>query len=279
MTSAPPSTTAGPMPVVFFGHGSPTIALETNAVTRTWREMAQAMPRPTAILCVSAHWLTRGTAVTAMANPKTIHDFGAGLGADLFKITYPAPGAPELASRVRELLAPTPVALDTGQWGLDHGTWSVLMKAYPDADVPVVQLSLDATKPPAWHYEQGRRLTALRHEGVLIVGTGNTVHNLGAMAWRGRFEAPYDWATRFSDHIRDAVLEDAPERLIAYADQGQDAALAQPSPDHYWPLLYVAGARLPGDHASVPVDHIEYRSVGMTSFVLSPLADAAPIAA
>ena len=268
-----------PMPVVFFGHGSPTIARETNAVTRTWREMAEAMPRPKAILCISAHWLTRGTAVTAMGRPKTIHDFGAGLGSDLFKIQYPAPGAPELAQRVQDLLAPTPVALDAGRWGLDHGTWSVLMKAYPEADTPVVQLSMDATKPPAWHYEQGRRLRPLRDEGVLIVGTGNTVHNLGVMDWPGRYEPAYDWAIRFSDHIRDAVLEDAPERLIGYADQGADAELAQPSPDHYWPLLYVAGARLPGDRARTPVDHIEYRSVGMTSFVLAPTAEAAPIAA
>ena len=268
-----------PMPVVFFGHGSPTIALETNAVTRTWREMAQAMPRPKAILCVSAHWLTRGVAVTAMARPRTIHDFGAGLGAELFKIQYPAPGAPELATRVRDLLAPTPVALDTGQWGLDHGAWSVLMKAYPEADTPVVQLSLDATRPPAWHYAQGQRLRALRDEGVLIVATGNTVHNLGVMDWHGRFKPPYDWAGRFSDHVRDAMLDDAPERLIAYADQGRDAELAQPSPDHYWPLLYVAGARLPGDRVSVPVDHIEYRSVGMTSFLLSPAAEAAAVAA
>ena len=270
-------SSAVPMPVVFFGHGSPTIARETSAVTRTWREMAEAMPRPKAIVCVSAHWLTRGTAVTAMAWPKTIHDFGAGLGSDLFQIRYPAPGAPELAARVRDLLAPTPVALDTEQWGLDHGTWSVLMKAYPDADVPVVQLSMDATQPPAWHYDQGRRLQPLRDEGVLIMGTGNTVHNLRVMDWAGRFEPPYDWAARFSDHIRDAVVEDAPERLIAYADRGQEAA--QPSPDHYWPLLYVAGARRPGDRATVPVDHIEHRSVGMSSFVLSPAAGASPSAA
>ena len=272
-------SSAVPMPVVFFGHGSPTIARETNAVTRTWLEMADAMPRPKAILCISAHWLTRGTAVTAMARPKTIHDFGVGLGADLFKLQYPAPGAPKVAARVRDLLAPTPVALDTQQWGLDHGTWSVLMKAYPEADTPVVQLSMDATQPPAWHFEQGRRLRPLRDEGVLIVGKGNTVHNLGVMDWDGRFDPPYDWATRFSDHVRDAVVEDAPDRLIAYADLGQDAALAQPSPDHYWPLLYVAGARRPGDGVSVPVDHIEYRSVGMSSFVFSPAEPATPLVA
>ena len=267
-TNAP----AGRMPVVFFGHGSPTIARETNAVTNTWREMAQAMPRPKAIVCVSAHWVTRGTAVTAMPRPKTIHDFGGGLGADLFTIQYPAPGAPELARRVRDLLAPTPVALDTVHWGLDHGTWSVLMKAYPEADIPVVQLSMDAGKSPAWHYEQGQRLQPLRDEGVLIVGTGNTVHNLRTMSWNERYAAPYDWAARFSDHIRDAMLADTPEQLITYADQGEDASLAQPTPDHYWPLLYVAGARMDGDHVTTPVDHIEYKSVGMTSFMLSPAA-------
>ncbi len=267
------------MPVVFFGHGSPTIARESNEVTRAWRTIAESLPRPKAILCISAHWLTRGTGVTAMARPKTIHDFGAGLGSDLFQIQYPAPGAPALAARVRELLAPAPVALDTSQWGLDHGAWSVLMKAYPNADIPVAQLSMDATKPPAWHYDQGRKLQPLRAEGVLIVGTGNTVHNLGVMDWDGRYGAPYDWAKRFSEHIRDAVLADQPERLIDYADQGADAALAHPTPDHYWPLLYVAGARMAGDVASAPVDHIEYRSVGMTSFVLTPAAGMAAAAA
>ncbi len=259
------------MPVIFFGHGSPTIALETNTVTKAWRDMALSLPRPKAILCVSAHWLTRGTAVTAMAKPKTIHDFGP-LSPDLFKIQYPAPGAPDLARRVQALLAPLPVTLDMSQWGLDHGTWSVLMKAFPDADVPVVQLSMDATKPPEWHYALGQRLAPLRDEGVLIVGSGNTVHNLGAMTWQDRYGEAYDWATRFSDHIRDAVVNDTPDKLIAYTDQGRDAQLAQPSPDHYWPLLYVAGARLPGDEVKTPVDHIEYKSVGMTSFMIGEAA-------
>ena len=255
------------MPVVFFGHGSPTIALETNAVTQTWCEMAQSLPRPKAILCISAHWLTRGTAVTAMAKPKTIHDFGP-LAPDLFKIQYPAPGAPDLARWVQGLLAPEPVSLDMSQWGLDHGTWSVLMKAFPEADIPVVQLSMDATKPPRWRHEIGQRLAPLRDEGVLIVGSGNTVHNLRLMDWNDRYGAPYDWATRFSDHIRDAVLNDTPDKLIAFADQGQDAQLSQPTPDHYWPLLYAMGARLPGDAVTTPVDHIEYKSVGMTSFMI-----------
>jgi 4,5-DOPA dioxygenase extradiol len=143
----------------------------------------------------------------------------------------------------------------------------VLIKAYPDADVPVVQLSMDATKPPAWHYAQGQALAPLRDEGVLILASGATVHNLGVMDWRGRHAPPYDWAQRFSDHVRDAVLADRPEALINYADQGADAARSQPSPDHYWPLLYAMGATRPGDEIAVPVDHIEYRSVGMTSLI------------
>jgi len=261
--------TSSRMPVIFFGHGSPIIALETNTVTQTWHAMAQAIPRPKAILCISAHWLTWGTTVTGMANPQTIHDFG-GFNDELFEIKYPAPGSPVLARRVRDLLAPTPVAIDTSEWGLDHGTWSVLMKAYPDADIPVVQLSMDAAKPPGWHYAQGQRLKPLRDEGVLIVGTGNTVHNLSTMSRPERYVAPYDWASRFSDAIRDAVLQDAPERLITFTDQGRDAELAQPTPDHFWPLLYAIGARQPEDEVGVPIDHIEYKSVGMTSFVLRP---------
>ena len=264
MTAAAPR-----MPVIFFGHGSPMIALETSAVTQTWRKMALAIPRPKAILCVSAHWVTRGTAVTGMEHPETIHDFG-GLNADLFKIQYPARGSPALAARVRELLAPVPVSILARDWGLDHGAWSVLMKAYPEADVPVVQLSMDATKPPAWHFAQGARLKPLRDEGVLIMGTGNTVHNLSTMTRSARDEPPYDWAVRFSNSMRDAVLQDDQRRLIDYPLQGRDAALAQPTPDHLWPLLYAMGARQPGDTVEVPVDHIEYKSIGMTSIVLNP---------
>jgi 4,5-DOPA dioxygenase extradiol len=257
------------MPVIFFGHGSPMIALETNTVTQSWRAMAEAVPRPKAILCISAHWLTRGVAVTAMQTPRTIHDFGP-MSEDLFKVQYPAPGSPALAVRVRELLSPTMVALDAGAWGLDHGAWSVLMKAFPDADIPIVQLSMDATKPPAWHFEQGRRLQPLRHEGVLIMGSGNTVHNLGTMSRQERFATPHGWATRFSDAIRDGVLNDDADSVINYQNLGQDARMAQPTPDHFWPLLYALGARLPGDQVEVPVDHIENKSIGMTSFVLRP---------
>lgn len=257
------------MPVVFFGHGSPMIALETNDTTRTWKAMGEAFGKPKAILCVSAHWLTQGVAVTAMTAPRTIHDFGASFPKALFDMRYPAPGSPELAARVRDLLAPQPVALDQQGWGLDHGTWSVLSKAYPDADVPVVQLSMDATKPPEWHFELAKRLAPLRDEEVLIVGTGNIVHNLPAMDWGERHCAPYDWSQRFNDHIKQAIVDDAPERAVNFASQGQDAAKSVPTPDHYWPLLYVLGARLPGDVAAFAPDHIEHGSLSMTSVTLS----------
>ncbi|CAN7171174.1 4,5-DOPA dioxygenase extradiol [Caulobacter sp. LjRoot300] len=257
------------MPVVFFGHGSPMIALETNDTTKTWKAMGEAFGKPKAILCVSAHWLTQGVAVTAMTAPRTIHDFGASFPKALFDMRYPAPGSPELAARVKDLLAPQPVALDQQGWGLDHGTWSVLSKAYPDADVPVVQLSMDANKPPEWHFELAKRLAPLRDEGVLIVGTGNIVHNLPAMNWGERHCAPYDWSQRFNDHIKQAIIDDAPERAVNFASQGEDAARSVPTPDHYWPLLYVLGARLPGDVAAFAPDHIEHGSLSMTSVTLS----------
>ncbi|WP_165186387.1 4,5-DOPA dioxygenase extradiol [Caulobacter soli] len=262
------------MPVVFFGHGSPMIALETNDTTKTWKAMGEAFGKPKAILCISAHWLTQGVGVTAMTAPRTIHDFGASFPQALFDVQYPAPGSPELAMRVKDLLAPQPVMLDQQAWGLDHGTWSVLSKAYPDADVPVVQLSMDATKPPEWHFELAKRLAPLRDEGVLIVGTGNIVHNLPAMNWGERHCAPYDWSQRFNEHIKQAIAEDAPERAVNFAALGQDAAKSVPTPDHYWPLLYVLGARLPGDVASFAPDHIEHGSLSMTSVTL-----ATPVAA
>jgi 4,5-DOPA dioxygenase extradiol len=231
--------------------------------------MGAAIGKPKAILCVSAHWLTQGVAVTAMTAPRTIHDFGASFPKALFDVQYPAPGSPELAARVRDLLAPQPVVLDQQAWGLDHGTWSVLSKVYPDADVPVVQLSMDATRPPEWHFDLAKRLAPLRDEGVLIVGTGNIVHNLPAMNWGERHCAPYDWSQRFNDYVKQAILDDAPERAVNFAAQGQDAARSVPTPDHYWPLLYVLGARLAGDAARFAPDHIEHGSLSMTSVTLS----------
>jgi len=257
------------LPVLFLGHGSPMIALETNDTTKTWAAMGQAIGKPKAILCISAHWLTKGVGVTAMTAPRTIHDFGASFPQALFDVQYPAPGSPELAARVKELLSPEPVGLDQQSWGLDHGTWSVLCKAYPEADVPVVQLSMDASKPPAWHFELAKRLAPLRDEGVLIVGTGNIVHNLPAMNWGARHCEPYDWSQRFNEYIKQAIVDDAPQRAVDFASQGQDAAKSVPTPDHYWPLLYVLGARLPGDQPTFAPDHIEHGSLSMTSITLA----------
>jgi 4,5-DOPA dioxygenase extradiol len=261
-----------PMPLVFFGHGSPMVAIQANDASRSWRDLAASLPRPRAILAISAHWETRVTAVTAMERPRTIHDFGASFPKALFDMDYPAPGDPALARRVAELLAPTPVALDTAQWGLDHGTWSVLVHAFPAADIPVVQLSLDVTLDPAARFDIGRRLSPLRDEGVLIMGSGNIVHNLRAMDWNDARRAPYDWAARFNDEMRRAVADDEPQRAIDFARLGQDAQLAAPTPEHFWPMLYILGARRPGDRARLFNDRIEHGSLGMTSFLLEDAA-------
>ena len=255
------------MPVVFFGHGSPMAAIETTETSRAWRSLAADLPKPRAILSLSAHWVTRGTGVTAMERPRTIHDFGQGFPRALFEVRYPAPGDPALAQRVAELLVPTPVALDPGQWGLDHGTWSVLVHAYPDADIPVVQLSLDAGLTSQARFEVGRRLAPLRDEGVLIVGTGNIVHNLRTMNWSDPAAAPFDWAVRFNDAIRTAIVEDQPERVLGFAGMGQDAALSAPTPEHLWPLFYILGARAPGETAQLFNDRLENGSISMTSVV------------
>ncbi|MFI4933736.1 MAG: 4,5-DOPA dioxygenase extradiol [Caulobacterales bacterium] len=261
------------MPLVFFGHGSPMIALETNETSRAWTEIASAIPRPKAILCISAHWETQGVAVTAMARPRTIHDFGASFPKALFDMQYPAPGDPALAQRVAELLAPRPVTLDERGWGLDHGAWSVLTKIYPQADIPVVQLSLDVSLTPAERFDIGRRLAPLRGEEVLIIGSGNIVHNLSAMNWGERDSAPFDWSARFLSEIRDAVLKDEPQRVIDFARLGRDAELAAPTPEHFWPLLYVLGARAAGDRVRLVNDRIEHGSLGMTSLVFEDAAD------
>jgi 4,5-DOPA dioxygenase extradiol len=254
------------MPIVFYAHGSPMVALEQSDTTRAWRGIAERIGRPKAILCISAHWQTRGTAVTAMPQPRTIHDFGAFPQA-LFDMRYPAPGDPELAFRVRELLAPMPVGIDQG-WGLDHGTWTVLVHAYPDADIPVVQLGMDAGKSPAEHWAVGQALRPLRDEGVLIMGTGNIVHNLPAMDWDNPDAPPYPWAARFNGAMLEAVAQDRPEAVIAFEALGEDARLSVPSPDHFWPLLYVLGARHPGERAEFHPDFIHHKSLGMTSILI-----------
>src|SRR3977135_610594 len=203
-----------PMPAIFFGHGNPLNALARNAYTEGWSAIGESIPRPKAVLSVSAHWYLPGTALTAMSAPRTIHDFG-GFPRELYEVEYPAPGSPELARRVRELLSPVPVALDES-WGLDHGTWSVLCHVFPQADIPVVQLSIDETKPPEFHYEIGRRLSPLRDEGVLVIGSGNLVHNLHTYAWGRHGVEPFDWAVRFEKHARELLLEGAHAPLIDF---------------------------------------------------------------
>ena len=200
------------MPALFLGHGSPMNVLEENSYTQAWRTLGETLPRPKMILAISAHWYTRGTAVTAMEHPRTIHDFG-GFPQALFDIQYPAPGSPELAAHIQQLLAPTPVRADTGEWGLDHGSWGVLIKMYPEADIPVVQLSIDGTQPAAYHYELGQKLAALREQGVMIVASGNVVHNLRLGKWQGE-SSPYPWAESFNQFVRDNLSYQGDHLLV-----------------------------------------------------------------
>jgi 4,5-DOPA dioxygenase extradiol len=248
-------------PALFVGHGNPMNALERNAWTDGWRALGEGLPRPRAILAVSAHWYLPGARVTAGDRPRTIHDFG-GFPRRLFEVRYPAPGSPALAARVAELLVPTPVALDDG-WGLDHGTWSVLTHMYPGADVPVVQLGLDETLSAAEHFARARRLAPLREEGVLVVGSGDVVHNLHAYAWGRKQVEPYDWAVRFERELREEIAAGRGERVVEYERWGRDAALAAPTPDHFLPLLYVLALASPGEPVSFPVEGFDGGSVSM----------------
>jgi 4,5-DOPA dioxygenase extradiol len=248
-------------PAIFFGHGSPMNAIETNAYTESWRRIGEQLGRPRAILAISAHWYIRTTAVTAGAAPRTIHDFG-GFPAELYQVQYPAPGDAALGARVRELLAPLQVPLDDS-WGLDHGTWSVLRHVYPQADVPIVQLSIDATKPASFHFALGRALAPLREERILIVGSGNLVHNLRMYAWGAEGRAPHDWAIRFERLAREIIQTGDYQPLVDYERLGSDATLSIPTPDHYLPLLYVLGSRQADEPVAFPVSGIEGGSISM----------------
>jgi 4,5-DOPA dioxygenase extradiol len=249
------------MPIIFFGHGNPMNALLENEYSRGWAAIGAGLPRPKAVVAISAHWYIPATRVTAMLDPQTIHDFG-GFPPELYRIQYPAPGDPKLAMRIRDLLSPLTVRPDES-WGLDHGTWSVLCHVFPEADIPVVQLSIDKTQRADFHYQLGKRLSHLREEGVLIVGSGNLVHNLHAYAWGRRDVHPLDWAVRFEKKARALLLtqDDAP--LIAYESLGHDAMLAAPTPDHYLPLLYVIALRQDGDQVRFPVEGFDGGSVSM----------------
>lgn len=250
------------MPALFIGHGSPMNALQDNQCTQNWQRLGVQLPRPKAVLVVSAHWTTRGTEVTAMATPPTLHDFG-GFPQALFDMRYPAAGDPALAARVAALLAPTPVRMDQS-WGLDHGSWSVLCKMYPAADVPVLQLSIDLAQDAAFHLDLGRRLAVLRDEGVLILGSGNLVHNLRTIVW-GAAAPAFDWALRFNRSMRDCLLTDDRAQLLAAMTDGPDARLAVPTSEHFLPLLYSVGCRQPDETVTLFNDVIELGSIGMLS--------------
>jgi 4,5-DOPA dioxygenase extradiol len=251
------------LPAIFFGHGNPMNALLSNPYSEGWRRIGLETSRPRAILSISAHWFVRGTALTVSTSPRTIHDFG-GFPKELYQVQYPAPGDPELARRVQEMLKPLPVAFDNS-WGLDHGTWSVLRHVYPDADIPIVQLSIDETKPPAFHFEVGRKLAPLRDEGVLIVGSGNLVHNLEAYAWGRHLPDPYDWAVRFEAEAKQMMLAGEYKPLIGYEKLGPEAMLSIPTPDHYLPLLYVLATRQEDEATAFPIEGVDGGSISMLS--------------
>jgi 4,5-DOPA dioxygenase extradiol len=249
------------MPAIFFGHGNPMNALLRNSYTEGWRRIGEQTPKPKVILSISAHWFVPETAVTISTAPRTIHDFG-GFPQELYQIQYPAPGDPELARRVQQLLAPLPVNLDDS-WGLDHGTWSVLRHVYPDAGIPVVQLSIDETQPAAFHFELGAKLTPLRDEGILIVGSGNLVHNLHTYAWGRHMADPYDWAVHFETKAKEMMLAGDYKALVDYEMLGPEALLSIPTSDHYLPLLYVLGASRRGEVITFPVEGVDGGSVSM----------------
>ena len=249
------------VPAIFFGHGNPMNAVMNNCYTEAWSGVGRSIPTPRAILAISAHWYVPGVGVTISTAPRTIHDFG-GFPPELYRVQYPAPGDPELARRVQKLLAPIPVLLDDS-WGLDHGSWSVLRHVFPNADVPVVQLSIDETLSASAHFEIGKKLAPLRGEGVLIVGSGNLVHNLHTYAWGRHTADPYDWAVRFETMAREMMSAGEYAPLIEYEALGKDATLSIPTPDHYLPLLYVLATRQNSEPIRFPVEGVDGGSISM----------------
>lgn len=254
------------MPAAFIGHGNPMNALDHNRYTDAWTNFGASIPKPKAVLVISAHWYVNITAVTAMPSPRTIHDF-YGFPKPLFDVEYPAPGDPELAKRVIDVVEPTYVGLDADSWGIDHGTWSVLVHMFPRADVPVLQLSINAELPFDFHFSLGAKLHELRSEGVLILGSGNVVHNLRLVDWHSAGEGT-DWAHRFDDAAREIMTND-PARL-GTASAHADYQLAVPTPDHFLPLAYVAGlAAAANSPTSTLIDGYEMGSLSMTAYELA----------
>ena len=248
------------MPVLFVGHGNPMNAIESNAYSHAWEATGKSLPRPEAIVCVSAHWETNGTSVTAMQSPKTIHDF-YGFPQDLFAVEYAAPGSPDLARRILELCLSTPVRLDDG-WGLDHGAWSVLCRMFPAADIPVVQLSLDRAKTPAGHYALGKELAPLRGEGILIIGSGNVVHNLGMLNWGG---GAYPWAVEFDKHIAGMIMRRDHKGILDLLDRREEIRLAIPTSEHFLPLIYCIALQEEDDEVSFLTEEVTMGSLSMRS--------------
>ncbi len=257
------------MPVLFLGHGSPMNAIEENEFVTGFRNVAKTIPRPAAILCVSAHWETKGTFVTAMEKPKTIHDFG-GFPQALFDVQYPAPGSPELARETKNIIKKTEIGLDE-KWGLDHGAWSVIKHLYPNADVPVIQLSLDHYQTPQYHYDLAKQLASLRRKGVLIIGSGNMVHNLGMVAWDklNDDEYGYDWAFEANEKMKKFILSNDHQQLINFKNQGKAFDLAIPTPEHFLPLLYALALKEENEKVNIFNDKAVAGSLTMTSAKIS----------
>jgi len=252
-------------PAIFVGHGSPMYALEPNRYTDAWANLGKSLKRPDAILMISAHWVTRGIWVTAMSAPKTIHDFG-GFPEALFKIQYPAPGSPALADRIQELLS-MPVVLEEHEWGIDHGAWSVLKYLFPKADVPLVQLSLNGAMSAQAHYDLAKQLQFLRDENILIIGSGNVVHNLCTIHWQSDAK-PYPWAESFNQFFISQIQANQHQQLIEWEQYGEAAHLSIPTPEHYWPALYTLALQAKGEQVKLLVDGIEMSSISMLSFYL-----------
>jgi 4,5-DOPA dioxygenase extradiol len=253
------------MPVLFLGHGSPMNAIKENEFVQGWREIGKTLPKPNAVLCVSAHWETKGTYVTAMDNPKTIHDFG-GFPKELYEIQYPAPGSPDLAKETKSIIKKTEIGLDD-KWGIDHGAWSVIKHLYPEADVPVIELSLDYSQSPQYHYELAKELAPLRNKGVLIIGSGNMVHNLRMVDWRRLNEVnySYDWASEASEKMKKFILSGDYKPLIKYQSQGKEFDLAVPTPEHFLPLLYTLALKEESEDVTLFNDKAVGGSLTMTS--------------
>lgn len=253
------------MPVLFLGHGSPMNAIEDNEFVQGFKKLGKELEKPKAIICISAHWETKGTFVTAMEHPQTIHDFG-GFPQALFDVQYPAPGSPQLAHATKDLVTKTEIGLDD-KWGLDHGSWSVIKHLYPEANVPVIQMSIDYSKPPKYHYELAKELSALRNKGVLIVGSGNMVHNLRMVAWNRLNGAPYayDWAIEANEKMKSFILNDDHQSLVDFRSQGKAFDLAIPTPEHYLPLLYALALKDKNEEVNLFNDQPLGGSLSMTS--------------